>query len=94
MRAYTVAYYYITSESTESFPFSFECSKELILHDKLLGSWIILGRFAAGLTEEMRRKKTRTLDLEAALNVVWKAARNGCKGSLCLQICTWHEYAL
>ena len=92
MRTFTVAYCYITSKSAESFLFLFECLKDLIFHDKCPAPGVILGDFAAGLAAAMLKKRSQTLDRDAALNVAWEVAQamDSVQANCVLQLCTWH----
>lgn len=69
MQTFTVAYCYITLESAESFLFLFECMRDLIFYDKCPGPGVIFGDFAAELAAAMTKKRTETLDRDAAFRI-------------------------
>ncbi|KAK0516467.1 hypothetical protein JMJ35_001070 [Cladonia borealis] len=80
LRSFLIAYYFITSESADTFIFINECIRELFFYDSYRGPAVILKDFAAGLTAAMvakRKLNTNEVGMEVAYELTTRLDKAG-----------------
>ena len=91
LKSFSVAYCYVSSESSEAFMFINACLQDLYFYDDCPGPAVIIGDFSAGLSSAMlQRQKTSRSDAGMDIATELEQTLDSVGSEVKLQLCSWH----